>query len=71
MAVEPLSEERARKVLDRMELMSKIREDVLRHPKLEERLKLCKTSADMPDWWIPGRHDKDLLAGVAKYVTLF
>lgn len=66
MTVEPLSEERARKVLDRMELMSKIRDDVLRHPKLDERLKLCKTSADMPEWWIPGRHDRDLLAGIAK-----
>lgn len=66
MSVEPLSEERARKVLDRMDLMSKIREEILQHPKLDDRLKLCKTSADMPEWWIPGRHDRDLLVGVAK-----
>lgn len=66
MSVESLSEERARKLLERLELLSKIREDVLHHPKLDDRLRLCRTSADMPEWWIPGRHDKDLLLGVAK-----
>jgi chromodomain-helicase-DNA-binding protein 7 len=66
MSVEPLSDDRARKVLDRMDLMTKIREEILVHPKLDEKLKLCKTSADMPEWWIPGRHDRDLLVGVSK-----
>ena len=66
LGVEPLGEERARKVLDRIELLSKIREEIVNHPKLDERLKVCQTSADMPDWWIPGQHDKDLLRGVAK-----
>ena len=49
-------------------MLSKIREEILPHPRLEQRLKLCKTSADVPDWWVPGKHDKDLLIGVAKLV---
>ncbi|XP_077502433.1 chromodomain helicase DNA binding protein kismet isoform X3 [Amblyomma americanum] len=65
--VEPISEERATRCLQRIELLSKIREEILPHPELDERLKLCQPSMDLPDWWICGRHDKDLLIGAAKY----
>lgn len=65
-SIEHLTEEKARRTLDRLELLSRIREEVVVNPKLEERLKVCLTSADMPEWWIPGKHDKDLLLGVAK-----
>lgn len=64
--IEHISEDKARRTLDRLELLQRIREEIVTHSKLEERLKLCLTSADMPDWWIPGKHDKDLVLGVAK-----
>lgn len=64
--IEHISEEKARRTLERLEVLSRIREEIVTHPKLDERLKVCQISADMPDWWIPGRHDKDLLLGVAK-----
>ncbi|PHT96462.1 hypothetical protein BC332_34612 [Capsicum chinense] len=66
MPVEPLPEDKARRALERLKLLSKIREVILPHPLLDERLKLCQPSADIPDWWVPGKHDKDLLIGVAK-----
>ena len=28
---------------------------------------LCEPANDMPDWWISGKHDKDLLQGVARH----
>lgn len=65
-SIEHVTEEKARRTLDRLDLLSKIREEVITHSKLDERLKVCQTSADMPDWWIPGQHDKDLLLGVSK-----
>merc|ERR1712071_352842 len=65
--VEPISEERARRCLERLELLCKIREEVLSHSQLEERIKLCQPSVDMPDWWVCGKHDRDLLMGAAKH----
>jgi chromodomain-helicase-DNA-binding protein 7 len=65
--IEHISEEKARRTLERLELLSRIREEIITHSKLDERLKVCVTSADMPDWWIAGKHDKDLLLGVAKH----
>lgn len=64
--VEPLPEDKARRTLERINLLSKIREEILSHPYLEERLRLCQLSADVPEWWQAGKHDKDLLLGVAK-----
>lgn len=64
--IETITEDKAKRTLERIELLSKIREDIIVHPLLDERMKLCQTSADVPDWWIPGKHDRDLLIGVAK-----
>ncbi|XP_064639881.1 chromodomain-helicase-DNA-binding protein 7-like isoform X2 [Lineus longissimus] len=65
--IEPITEERANRCLARIDLLNKVREEVLLHPKLEERLELCQSSFDMPDWWIPGVHDRDLLIGAARH----
>jgi chromodomain-helicase-DNA-binding protein 7 len=62
-----LNPSKARQILDRVDLLSKIREEILSHPHLEERLCLCQPSGDTPDWWQPGRHDKELLLGAAKH----
>ena len=66
-SVDPISEERASRTLARIDLLSKIREEILTHPELDERLQLCQHSMDLPEWWICGKHDKDLLNGAAKY----
>nr|XP_019780841.1 chromodomain-helicase-DNA-binding protein 7 isoform X5 [Tursiops truncatus] len=66
-AIEPITEERASRTLYRIELLRKIREQVLRHPQLAERLRLCQPSLDLPEWWECGRHDRDLLVGAAKH----
>ncbi|XP_006874108.1 PREDICTED: chromodomain-helicase-DNA-binding protein 7-like [Chrysochloris asiatica] len=65
--IEPITEERASRTLYRIELLRKIREQVLQHPHLGERLKLCQPSLDLPEWWECGRHDRDLLVGAAKH----
>uniref|UniRef100_A0AAR2L2M8 DNA helicase n=1 Tax=Pygocentrus nattereri TaxID=42514 RepID=A0AAR2L2M8_PYGNA len=65
--VEPITEERAARTLYRIELLRKVREQVLRHPLLGERLKLCRPSLYLPVWWECGKHDRDLLIGVAKH----
>uniref|UniRef100_A0A4W3JRE1 Chromodomain helicase DNA binding protein 7 n=1 Tax=Callorhinchus milii TaxID=7868 RepID=A0A4W3JRE1_CALMI len=65
--IEPITEERASRTLYRIELLRKIREQVLRHHQLDERLKLCQPSMDLPEWWECGKHDKDLLIGAAKH----
>nr|XP_040572938.1 uncharacterized protein LOC121121997 isoform X2 [Lepeophtheirus salmonis] len=62
-----LSDERAKKVLVRMELFRKIREDIINDENLEEKLELCDMVQDLPEWWIPGLHDKDLLLGAARH----
>ncbi|XP_069477199.1 chromodomain-helicase-DNA-binding protein 7 isoform X2 [Ambystoma mexicanum] len=65
--IEPITEERASRTLYRIELLRKIREQVLNHPQLSERLKLCQPSPDLPEWWDCGKHDRDLLVGAAKH----
>ncbi|XP_018796836.1 PREDICTED: uncharacterized protein LOC108973800 isoform X9 [Bactrocera latifrons] len=64
--IDEISEDHAKLILERLELLSKLRE-VARHPQLEERLKLCQMNADTPDWWEPGKHDKELIAAVLKH----
>ncbi|XP_032898001.1 chromodomain-helicase-DNA-binding protein 6-like isoform X2 [Amblyraja radiata] len=65
--VEPITEERASRTLYRIELLRKVREQVLRSPQLSERLKLCRPSLYLPVWWECGKHDRDLLMGTAKH----
>ncbi|XP_057701605.1 chromodomain-helicase-DNA-binding protein 6 isoform X1 [Corythoichthys intestinalis] len=65
--VEPLTEERAARTLYRIELLRKIREQVLRHPLLSARLQLCRPSLYLPVWWESGKHDRDLLVGAARH----
>ncbi|NWH76764.1 CHD6 protein, partial [Piaya cayana] len=65
--VEPITEERAARTLYRIELLRKVREQVLRSPQLHERLKLCRPSLYLPVWWECGKHDRDLLIGTAKH----
>lgn len=65
--VEPITEERAAKTLYRIELLRKVREQVLMCPQLHERLQLCRPSLYLPVWWECGKHDRDLLIGTAKH----
>lgn len=65
--VESITEERASKCLARIEFLSKIREHTLTHPKLSDLLEQCVIQNDLPDWWEPGKHDKDLLLAAAKH----
>ncbi|XP_054656461.1 chromodomain-helicase-DNA-binding protein 7 isoform X2 [Dunckerocampus dactyliophorus] len=65
--IDPITEERASRTLYRIELLRRIREQVLPHPLLSERLKLCQPSPDLPEWWECGRHDRDLLIGASKH----
>uniref|UniRef100_A0A3B4AM20 Uncharacterized protein n=1 Tax=Periophthalmus magnuspinnatus TaxID=409849 RepID=A0A3B4AM20_9GOBI len=67
LVVEPLTEERAARTLYRIELLRKIREQVLRHPLLSARLQLCRPSLYLPVWWESGKHDRDLLLGAARH----
>ena len=66
-SVEPVSEDRANRCLARIDLLSKIREEILASPDLDEKLELCQPSIDLPDWWVCCKHDKDLLIGAAKH----
>jgi hypothetical protein len=62
----PITEERANRCLARIDLLNKIREQILWHPMLDKHLALCQPSSYLPAWWICGQHDKDLLIGAAK-----
>lgn len=64
--IDEIGEDHAKLILDRLELLSKLRE-IARHPKLEERLKLCENNLDTPDWWESGKHDRELIKAVLKY----
>lgn len=66
-SVDQISEDKANRCLSRIELLSKLRNEVLTHPELDERLKLCQPQLDLPEWWVCGKHDKDLLIGAARY----
>lgn len=45
--VESITEERAMKVIQRVEFMVRVRTAV-RHPQLEERIELCRKTPDLP-----------------------
>ncbi|XP_052817121.1 chromodomain-helicase-DNA-binding protein 8-like isoform X4 [Mya arenaria] len=65
--IEQITEERANRCIARIDLLSKIREEIVVHPKMEQRIKLCQKSLDLPSWWINGKHDRELLIGAAKH----
>lgn len=64
--IEDISEDHARLVLDRLELLSKLKE-VAKNPAIDERMSLCQNNFDTPDWWEPGKHDKELVKAVLKH----
>jgi chromodomain-helicase-DNA-binding protein 7 len=68
MSVEPITEDRAQKLLERLDLMSKLREKVIPMPDLLQKLIdiPCPSTPYLPRWWIPAKHDRDLLVGVAR-----
>lgn len=64
--IDDISEDHARLVLDRLELLSKLRE-TYKYTKLDERLLLCQRNLDTPDWWESGKHDKELIKAVLRH----
>merc|ERR1712045_369402 len=64
---EPITEEKANKVLERLDMFKNLRQEIVKHSSLDERLLLALDNQDLPEWWIPGKHDRDLLIGVAKH----
>ncbi|CAI8021600.1 Chromodomain-helicase-DNA-binding protein 7 [Geodia barretti] len=65
--VEPINEDRSIRCLQRIELLSAVRTEILPHPDFDLLIELCEQSFEVPNWWIPGSHDRDLLRGVAKH----
>uniref|UniRef100_A0A8C9TCA0 Chromodomain helicase DNA binding protein 8 n=1 Tax=Scleropages formosus TaxID=113540 RepID=A0A8C9TCA0_SCLFO len=63
----PITEERASRTLYRIGLLSRLREQVLPHPTLEERLLLVQPSAELPPWWRTPQHDRELLLGADRH----
>ncbi|XP_061588745.1 chromodomain-helicase-DNA-binding protein 8 isoform X3 [Cololabis saira] len=63
--VAPITEERASRTLYRISLLRRLRERVLPHPSLEERLPLVPPSSELPAWWSIPDHDRQLMLGAA------
>lgn len=63
--VAPITEERASRTLYRISLLRRLRERVLPHPSLEERLLLAPHSSELPTWWKLPDHDRQLMLGAA------
>lgn len=63
--VAPITEERASRTLYRISLLRRLRERVLPHPSLEERLLLAPPSSELPAWWNIREHDRQLMLGAA------
>ncbi|XP_066579022.1 chromodomain-helicase-DNA-binding protein 8 isoform X2 [Amia ocellicauda] len=66
-SIAPITEERASRTLYRIGLLRRIREQVLPHPALEERLGLVQPSSDLPLWWRTPQHDRELLQGASRH----
>jgi len=65
---EVISEDKAIKCLQRIEFLNKVRQFVLKHVKFTKWMNSkCAPSADLPDWWINGKHDMELVKAAAKY----
>lgn len=63
--VAPITEERASRTLYRISLLRRLRERVLPHPSLEERLLLAPRNSELPAWWSTADHDRQLILGAA------
>ncbi|XP_028283528.1 chromodomain-helicase-DNA-binding protein 8 isoform X3 [Parambassis ranga] len=63
--VAPITEERASRTLYRISLLRRLRERVLPHPALEERLPLTPSSSELPAWWSIPEHDRQLMLGAS------
>uniref|UniRef100_H2SVH7 Chromodomain helicase DNA binding protein 8 n=1 Tax=Takifugu rubripes TaxID=31033 RepID=H2SVH7_TAKRU len=63
--VAPITEERASRTLYRISLLRRLRERVLPHPSLEERLLLAPHSSELPTWWKQPDHDRQLMLGAS------
>uniref|UniRef100_A0AAR2K7X2 DNA helicase n=1 Tax=Pygocentrus nattereri TaxID=42514 RepID=A0AAR2K7X2_PYGNA len=66
-AIAPITEERASRTLYRISLLCRLRERILPHPSLEERLQLAPSSSDLPTWWSIPQHDHELLLGASRH----
>lgn len=54
-------------MLDRVDFLTKLREEVVPNPDLKEKLEEhAELALDLPEWWIPGKHDHDLVVGAAR-----
>ena len=66
-SVEAVTEEKARKVLERVDFLTKLREEVVVREDLAEVLEEhAQLALDLPEWWQPGKHDHDLVIGAAR-----
>ena len=66
-SVDTIGEEKARKVLERVDFLSKLREEVVTNTDLKKKLEShAELALDLPEWWIPGKHDYDLVVGAAR-----
>lgn len=70
--VETLSEQRAFNIFHRVEFLRKIREKLTPTPSsisaLKERLRSkCKPDPELPEWWVCGRHDAELIVIAKRY----
>merc|ERR1719209_2288138 len=67
-SVEAVTEEKARKVLERVDFLTKLREEVVVREDLAEVLEEhAQLALDLPEWWQPGKHDHDLVIGAARH----
>jgi SNF2 family DNA or RNA helicase len=62
-----LASERSRRLLRRVDLFSSLRNTVLPHPEFETIMSKIKRVQNLPSWWKPIDHDKDLLKAIGKY----
>ena len=65
--MEAVPEEKARKVLERVDFLTKLREEVVVREDLAEVLEEhAQLALDLPEGWQPGKHDHDLVIGAAR-----
>ncbi|XP_076828846.1 LOW QUALITY PROTEIN: chromodomain-helicase-DNA-binding protein 8 [Brachyhypopomus gauderio] len=63
----PITEERASRTLYRISLLCRLREQVLTHPSLEERVPQAPPCSDLPCWWSSPQHDHELLLAASRH----